>query len=48
MSYFGVSVVISYEKSSGASFLDKSMKKGLGYSHTKPAKISIGKSDYLF
>ena len=35
-------VVITCEKSSGASFLDKSLKKelyGLGYGCTKPAKI---------
>ena len=42
MPYFYVSMVITCEKSSQASFLDKSMKKelyGLGYGHTKPKKF---------
>ena len=44
MPYFDVSVVILCEKSSGESFLDTGMKKelyGLGYSHAKPANISM-------
>ena len=50
MSYFDVSVVITCEKSSGVSFLDKSMKKelyGLGYGHPKPAKIYMAKSTFF-
>ena len=49
MPYFDFSPVITPKRSSGASFLDKSMKKelyGLGYGHTKPAKISMGKSTF--
>ena len=51
MPYFDFSPVITPKRSSGASFLDKSMKKelyGLGYGHTKPAKISMGKSTFSF
>ena len=50
MPYFDVSVVIACEKRSGASFLDKSMKKYFydsGCGHTKPAKISMGKSIFF-
>ena len=50
MSYCDVSIVITCEKSSGASFLDKSMKKelyGLGYDHTIAAKISMAKSTFF-
>ena len=50
MPYFDVSVVITSEKSSGASFLDKSMKKelyGLGYRHTKPTKIYMTKPPFF-
>ena len=50
MPYFDASVVVTCEKSSGASFLDKSIKKelyGLGYSHTKPAKIYMAKSTFF-
>ena len=50
MPYFDVSVVITCEKRSGASFVDKSMKKelyGLGYSHIKPAKISMAKVTFF-
>ena len=50
MSYCDVFVVITCEKSSGASFLDKSMKKelyGLGCSHTIAAKISMAKSTFF-
>ena len=46
MPYFGISVLITCEKSSGASFLGKSMKKLNGY--TKPKKF-IGPSQlFLF
>ena len=51
MPYFDVSVVITSEKSSGASFLDKSMKKelyGLGYRHTKPTKIYMTKPPFFY
>ena len=45
-----LSVMITIEKSFGASFLDKSMKKelyDLGYGHTKPAKNSMTKSTFF-
>ena len=51
MPYFDVSVVITSEKSSGASFFNKSMKKelyGLGYRHTKPTKIYMTKPPFFF
>ena len=47
MSCFDFSVVTTCEKGSGVSFLDKTMKKelyGLGYGHTKHAKICMDKS----
>ena len=51
MPYFDASVVITCEKRSGSSFLDKSMKKelyGLGYDHTKPRKFIWPSQPFLF
>ena len=50
MSYSDVCVATACEKGSGVSFLDKTMKKelyGLGYGHTKHAKICMGKSTFF-